>query len=96
MYDTRNVYDRYLTVGVCMKRWMPWVGLGAVLRRNVTTHVDMHFIRCAEEQNYAIRLALIVRNGSQLAYTDPITRSLEYVAFPRPCDSFQLLNGVVY
>lgn len=42
--DTRNGIDVLSTVCGWVKRWMQWGSRGAVLRRKLTTYVDMPFL----------------------------------------------------
>lgn len=71
-------------------------GRSAVLSHDVVTYVYMRFIRFTEEEAYAIRLVLIVRNGSEL--TDAVLnfQSLVYVAIARHVDSHHLLTNLEY
>lgn len=59
VYDTYNSVDCKSDVGGLVIRWMLWCGCSAVLRRDVTTYADMHFICFTEEKAYAIGLVLI-------------------------------------
>lgn len=51
---------------VLVRRLMHSSGRGAVLRRDLSTYVDMPFIRCTKEKTYASLQALIVQNDSEL------------------------------
>lgn len=42
------------------------------------------------------RLVLIVRSELELADTAPVANGVEYVAFPRPTDSYHLLTNFEY
>lgn len=64
--------------------------------RNLLTYVGMPFIRSTEEEAYASRPALIMRNGLELADAASITQSLEYITFQHPFDSPHLLNTFRY
>lgn len=61
LYKKRKVVDCVSNIRASVKRSMHWGGRGAVIRRDVAIYVDIAFICCAEEENYASHLALIVR-----------------------------------
>lgn len=63
------------------------------MRRYLVSYVDMSIITCTNDDAYASRLALIVRNGSYLVDAALATHSLEYVAFPRHFASLHLLTN---
>lgn len=73
-----------MAVGGWVEGWVHCRGCGTVLRLDVATYVDTHFVCCTKEESYASCLALIVRNGSELTDAAPITHALEYVALSRP------------
>lgn len=75
---------------------MYWGGRGTVLRRDIATCVDMPLVRCMEENDYGGRLALIVRNSSELIHAAPVAHRLERVALLRPYDPVYLLTNFEY
>lgn len=75
---------------------MSWGSHVAVVRCDVLTYVDMTFTRCTKEDAYASRLALVVRNGSELTDAASVTHFVEYVALPRPLDSLHVLTNLKY
>lgn len=87
MYDTNNYVDRLSADYGRVKLWMHWGSRGALQHRDVATYIHTKSIHCTERGAFANPLALITRNSSELTDTAPITHSLEYVAFPRPCNS---------
>lgn len=71
VYDTLHGADRLWAAGGWVKPWMFLGSCGAVLLQDLVAYVDMNFTRFTEEEAYASRLELIVRNGSGL--TDAAT-----------------------
>lgn len=49
-----------------------------------------------EDEAYASRLSLMVRNYSKVTDAAPMSHRLELVAFPRPFDSIYLLTNFEY
>lgn len=56
-------------------------GRGAVLRCDVVPYVNMPFIRCTKKEPYAIRLALIVPNGLEVADTAQLVKASSTLRF---------------
>lgn len=49
----------------------------------MTAYEGVLLLSCTKEETYSSRLALVVKNVSELADTAPATHSLEFVAIPR-------------
>lgn len=94
VYDIGSGVDLLSPVGGWVERWMHYGGRGAVLRREVSTYVDISFIFYTEVLAYASFLALIVQIDSELAGAAPITHSLQYIAFMHPFGSLRLSTNL--
>lgn len=75
VYDNSNDVDLLSAAGGWVRRWMHWRGLGTVMRPDVATYVYISVISFTEEEAYASRLVLLIRNSAKLTNAAPITYS---------------------
>lgn len=95
-HTNRYGVDQMSAIGGWIKRCMHWVVRGAVFRCDKATYVEMIFISCTEEEIYARRVVPIINGNLILADDAPVTNSLDYVAFTRPCETIDFVSNFHY
>lgn len=96
LYDSRNGVERLSGVGGWVKRWMHGSDCDTLLRCDEATYLQLLFFFCIEQEAEESRLALLLQKSLEIAAAAAVTHSFEYVAFPPPVDSLNLLSNFEY